>query len=344
MSDTNVNLSSPVLFYQNPVDLLQTQNGSTQVNGIASEIYSCRSCDTNLTGNNPASQYQRQKIIQNTVRVMSSLYTMNLAGLSAYQKPLSTQQIIEQSGSPYIVPPRVYWNQMSDRAQPSKQIAKTASGSTYHSSSTRHTITRLRPGALSPGGLGVDIKHNSYDRYLNKLKGKAPLRRGVIPPDYGRPIPFNRAYPVYGGKTVKTSIINGCDCPDINNKDADLKIYGSPDNNLEALILSVGYTFLVGDFVWAKKLYLSSTLLYKAQIISIDNGIYTIKFTDDNTIENTTINGLLIYFDCNCPSTASFSEEILANKYDVNRVKQLAEEEIKYDCATLDFLAATEIL
>jgi hypothetical protein len=60
---------------------------------------------------------------------------------------------------------------------------------------------------MSPGGVGVDIKHNSYDRYLNKIKGKAPLRRGVIPPNYGAQIPFNRAFPVYGGKTFKTSII-----------------------------------------------------------------------------------------------------------------------------------------
>jgi hypothetical protein len=343
MSDTNIDLSN-VLFYQNPVDLLQTQNGSTQVNGATTEIYSCRACNTNLAGNNPASQYQRQKLIQNTVRVMSSLYSMNLAGLSAYQKPLSTWQVVEQAGTPYLAPPRVCWNQMSDRAQPSKQISKTASGTTYHTSSTRHTITRQRPGALSPGGLGVDIKHNSYDRYLNRIKGKAPLRRGVIPPTYGAPIPFNRAYPVYGGKTVKTAIVNGCNCPDTDNKEADLKIYGSPLNNLQALILSIGYTFNVGDFVWAKKQYLYSNILYKAQIIAIDGAIYTIKFLDDGKTENTTVNQLLIYFDCDCPSNLSIAEEILENRYDINKVLQLAEADAKYACTLLNSLAATTLL
>ena len=38
--------------------------------------------------------------------------------------------------------------------------------------STKQTLTRLRPGALSPGGEGVEVKHGSYERYLLKLKGK----------------------------------------------------------------------------------------------------------------------------------------------------------------------------
>ena len=29
---------------------------------------------------------------------------------------------------------------------------------------------------MRPGGVGVDIKHGSYDRYLARLKGKGPLR------------------------------------------------------------------------------------------------------------------------------------------------------------------------
>ena len=158
--------------------------------------YRLRSCDTNLNSNTPANQYQRQKLIQNTVRVASSLYTMNLGSLNAYTRPTSATY-------------NVCWNQMSDRPIPSVQKTYVP---TYGSSSTRHTVTGPRPGAQSPGGVGCDIKHNSYDRYLNRLKGKAPLRRGIIPPDFGAPIPFNRALPIYGGKTTKTSIINNCNC------------------------------------------------------------------------------------------------------------------------------------
>lgn len=32
--------------------------------------------------------------------------------------------------------------------------------------------TRLRPGSLAPGGTGVDVKHNSYYRYLGRLKAQ----------------------------------------------------------------------------------------------------------------------------------------------------------------------------
>jgi hypothetical protein len=72
----------------------------------------------------------------------------------------------------------------------------------------------LRPGALSPGGAGVDIKHNSYARYLARIKGKAPLRQQAVPPYFGAPIPFDPAFPIYGGKVFKTGIVAGCNCPD----------------------------------------------------------------------------------------------------------------------------------
>ena len=315
-----INLLSPVLFYQNPVDIYQTQEGSTQMDGTPCRMNTCRGCNKNLASNDPASQYQRQKLIQNTVRVKSSLYTMNLAGLSSYQNPLNVSQLVEQSGTPYIAPPRVYWNQMSDRARPANQTTKVASGSTYHTSSTRHSITRDRPGAMSPGGIGVDIKHNSYDRYLNKIKGKAPLRRGVIPPTYGLPIPFNKANPIYGGKTVKTAIINGCDCPDVtDNLTGDKLIYGSESNGLQDKILSVTYSYKIGDFVWAKK-YRTDTLLYKAEIIDISNNLYTLKFVDDNLIISVSYCEMYIYFNCNCEPTLSNIELYLQGTQNETRI------------------------
>jgi hypothetical protein len=344
MSNTIVNILSPVLFYQNPVDILQTQNGSTQVDGIPNELYSCRGCNHNLASNDPASQYQRQKLIQNTVRVQSSLYTMNLAGLSTYQKPSDKYQLVEQAGTPYYAPPRVNWNQMSDRANPSNQLTKIASGTTYHSSSTKHSITRNRPGAMSPGGIGVDIKHNSYERRLNRLKGKNVLRRGIIPPNYGEPLPFNRAYPVYGGKVVKTGIINNCDCPVItDNLEADKRIYGSPLNAIQDNILSIQYKYTIGDFVWAKKDVLSN-VLSKAQIIDIKNGIYTIKFVDNKQIINTTVSSLLIYFDCNCSINPPLEEVILANQYSAINADAVIGATSEFYCNILSKLTGSQLL
>ena len=240
---------------------------------------------------------------------------MNLAGLSAYQKPLNVPQLVEQAGTHYIVPAKTYWNQMSDRARPSNQVTKVASGSTYHSSSTRHTITRNRPGAMSPGGIGVDIKHNSYNRYLNKIKGKAPLRRGAINLS-------NISSPIYGGKFVKTSIINKCHCPeeDKDNKQ-DKLIYGSSESALQDKILSMNYTFKIGDFVWAKK-YETDTDFYKGEIINIMDELYTVKF-EDNIIVNIPYCELAIYFECNCTPSLSFVEQILSTNPN-NRINSLS--------------------
>ena len=59
-------------------------NDSPKLLDLSPVICRLRSCDTNLTSDTPANQYQKLKLIQNTVRVQSSLYTMNLGALSAY--------------------------------------------------------------------------------------------------------------------------------------------------------------------------------------------------------------------------------------------------------------------
>lgn len=89
-----------------------------------------------------------QKRLQNVVRVPSSLYAMNIGALNAYQPACAAAT-------------RVTWNQMSDRVAPAVQKAFVS----FRSSKS------LRPGALTPGGVGCDIKHNSYERRLLKLKG-----------------------------------------------------------------------------------------------------------------------------------------------------------------------------
>lgn len=100
------------------------------------------------------------------------------------------------TSSPYY---GVNWNQMSDRRYPHKQFAN-ASGSNPGGNSTRRTITRLRPGALSPGGIGVDIKHNSYDRYLNRIKGKTVLQDKKANQNLNT------------RKILKSGLVYGCDC------------------------------------------------------------------------------------------------------------------------------------
>ncbi len=160
-----------------------------------------------LNGNSPAQQYQKLKIIQKTIRVPASVYTMNLGALTTYQDPIND----------YL---GVNWNQMSDRKEPHKQLTSAGGYNPTNRHSTKGKRPKLQPGALSPGGVGVDVKHNSYERYLNRLKGEKVLKQQKVPADFGKPIVFNQARPIYGGKTMKTGIVSGCTCDEEKRNNA----------------------------------------------------------------------------------------------------------------------------
>jgi surface protein len=146
--------------------------------------------NSNLASMDAPSQYQRLKLIQNTVRVDASSYSMNRGALNVYETQPNNANVVG-------------WNQMSDRTQPHEQAVRMSMKSSVS----------IRPGNMSPGGIGCDIKHNSYDRYLARLKGAGPLRKDNLPIDYGVPITFDPKNPIYGGKTVKTSIgTSSCAC------------------------------------------------------------------------------------------------------------------------------------
>ena len=63
-----------------------------------------------------------------------------------------------------------YWNNQSDRKEPHVQTIVSGSQGT---NTTKFTRVNFRPGAMSPGGVGVDIKHGSYNRYYRKKIGRA---------------------------------------------------------------------------------------------------------------------------------------------------------------------------
>jgi hypothetical protein len=272
-------------------------NTYSKFTGLPQFSYRYRNCDTNLNGNTPADQYQKLKLIQNTVRVKSSLYTSDLASLSAYKKPIS---------NPNAGLYGVCWNQMSDRPVPSVQKASVPTG--YHTSmNRRHTsVTSSKPGSQTPGGAGCDIKHNSYDRYLNRLKAKGPLRRGRIPALFGNDIPFNPAFPVYGGKTVKTNIVSGCDCPvdntPVENFAQDELIYNDP--NWQPGPNNNYYIYTIGSFVYAKKpgneFYSKGVILDISPNPPTYSSIYTVELLTDYSISGYTYLQLMPYFVCDC--------------------------------------------
>ena len=109
----------------------------------------CKAC---ISGSSSIMDSQAtQKQIWNQIRAPASLYTMNFAALANTQRISSTNN----------------WDQSSDQMVAAQQTA-------YHptrGNSQKSTLTSSKPGSAAPGGKGVDIKYNSYARYLNRLKG-----------------------------------------------------------------------------------------------------------------------------------------------------------------------------
>jgi len=128
-----------------------------------------------------------QKIIQNQVRAPASLYTMNIHSLSV-KGPSSNNPLPQYYN--------VNWNQSSDRNRPHIQNRVVPT----NGNSTRSSITRNRPGSGSPGGIGVDIKHNSYDRYLSRKKAHNLKSQSTS------------VAAVQGNKTKKYGMLARCNC------------------------------------------------------------------------------------------------------------------------------------
>ena len=45
-----------------------------------------------------------------------------------------------------------------------------------HGNSLKYSITRLRPGSLNAKTNGIEVKHNSYNRFLKKKQGNVLLK------------------------------------------------------------------------------------------------------------------------------------------------------------------------
>ena len=217
----------------------------------------CYKCITNPSSSNTSTflQYDTLKQIQNTVRVPSSLYTHDLAAITA---------------TPTNIHP---WNNMSDRSEPHTQRrANSMILSTY------------RPGSLSPGGVGCDIKHGSYARYLNRLKGKSALRKDPLPNTFGTPILFNCARPIYGNKQVKTSIISCPACKTSTN---------TPSYTTDVAYYYQPYVFTVGQLV-AVLHPITQRMVQGTITANIPNTNEYIVFTDPETIQVNSIDMYLV--------------------------------------------------
>ena len=118
-----------------------------------------RVCGTNCGSKNAVASYKAKlKKIQKTVRVSSSEYSMNKSALNVF----SGLNVNKTAGN------------ASDRMESANVPLRLQTP--RHPSSLSRTKFSLKPGAMNVGGVGVDVKHNSYARYLAKKKGGRALR------------------------------------------------------------------------------------------------------------------------------------------------------------------------
>jgi hypothetical protein len=159
---------------------------------------SCNSCTNGRCTTLCPSAIATQLLIQNQRRVSSSLYTMNL-GATSVTGPHSN------NGGLFV-----NWNQSSDRLRPSGSTVNNIVVVPSRGNSTRSSITRLRPGSMKPGGKGVDIKHNSYSRYLARRKAqclKTQIKSQSVHSEYQTGAVANGVCPKQGNKTKKYGLM-----------------------------------------------------------------------------------------------------------------------------------------
>lgn len=112
---------------------------------------------TRCTGNCLTNSITEQKQIWKQVRVPSSLYMMNKSAFVIGSNRLSFANNKNNI---------LNGNQSSDQ----NKFANQNHPNPTRGNSLKSTLTSLKPGACAPGGVGVDIKHNSYARYLGRKK------------------------------------------------------------------------------------------------------------------------------------------------------------------------------
>ena len=164
----------------------------------------CRSCTLFDANGKPLigdSQGANQKRIWNQARVSQSEYLITRAAWSVVGGRENFANTANGAQYPYV-----NWNQMSDRRQAHIQTA-------YHPSrgnSTKTTLTSIKPGACAPAGRGVDVKHDSYARYLARKKSRA-LKIGPSSPsaNFGNK---TRPYNITMNIGARPSLINSGSC------------------------------------------------------------------------------------------------------------------------------------
>lgn len=142
---------------------------------------SCRACYCGNNDNSGCSQryppYPYVCSQENTASGFKKICKVNIPRVKSESMYASSLAARNTRGGPANRPiarfSMVNWNQSSDRAVPGVQKV--------HVSRQR---TRHRPGGNGQVGFGVDVKHDSYQRYLNRKKGNLKIQLFANNPEY----------------------------------------------------------------------------------------------------------------------------------------------------------------
>jgi len=148
-----------------------------------------------------------ERRIQNQSRMPASQFMNALQDVTVAQDRLSFKGSINNfTGlSSRVWGNANYLRNQSDRSTPSRSGAYLAENqrnpavgyvnAPTRGNSTKSTITANKPGAMTPGGQGVDVKHGSYARYLARKKGNI-LTRNKQTVTQTQPLPVSDAHVV----------------------------------------------------------------------------------------------------------------------------------------------------
>jgi len=165
-------LNSKAKFYMHPYS--QVRNCTTKFNNEKQLFKNVVPARVPTDASSSLAPIHTQKLIQNQVKVPASQYTNTLAALSINNENLSNNN--------------KSWHNASDRQHP-------------HGLKNPSNKTSINPN------FGVDIKHNSYDRYLGRKKSQYLKTEPEATP---------LLIPSMGNKTRKFGVVynNNKNCPE----------------------------------------------------------------------------------------------------------------------------------
>lgn len=150
-------------------------------------IIQCKSCSDRCNGGDPWCDWNKQLITQ------KKIWGLVGKSSSSFQDMTSSVNVVGPLSGMYSNKPLekygyVNWNQSSDRNVAGIQQRYVP-----------RNKTRQRPGSSGGSGVGVDVKHNSYARFLARKKGKIlttmpNLSSGPMTPNLEKPIKGNKNY------------------------------------------------------------------------------------------------------------------------------------------------------